>query len=210
MESKIKCKTGCGEFVKDGSIYCEQHSCVTCNKLVYNNNNQRCRAHTCIFDFCNHPVANRNYCDELHRCKFEDSNSKRCCMHRKKNSLYCYTHRCKYDDCTAFVLNKEYCEKHTCSLANCVDCINNDDVDTCVRHYCTKYMGCNDTNAYCVSHMCTGHRGYKRTLPFILIDDVFSESGCPVHACTSCNKNRMPEHFGKNEGYCKKCFKMIV
>lgn len=73
--SMMTCKTGCNEFVKEGSIYCEKHSCTTCNKLVSNDVNNKCRIHTCKDNSCNNPVDSKNntihYCAELHKCSLD-------------------------------------------------------------------------------------------------------------------------------------------
>ena len=45
--------------------------------------------------------------------------------------------------------------------------------------------------------MCTGACGFKKTFPKIFSDDIYSESGCPVHSCTTCHAIRIAEQYGK-------------
>lgn len=207
------CRTGCGEVVKDGSVYCQEHSCTTCNKLVMNTNNHKCRIHTCKIVDCDGIVEGGHnkqlYCDMIHRCSFIDENNIKCHKSRSslwgKTSKFCNTHTCGYFDCNELVINRQFCLKHTCTFENCGESIDNDYVDTCIRHYCRKYNGCDATSDYCIAHMCTGECGFSRTMPDILGDDIYAEVGCPVHSCSNCHNNRLPEYFGKEFGYCKKC-----
>jgi len=182
----------CSEDPVEGSTYCSDHKCASCNNAV-NGSSDYCSTHGCNFTGCSKAKSTgSDYCTD-HTCAAEGCTN----SNPGSNKHYCASHDCQYQSGSNACSNdpatgSKYCTTHKCRTTGCIKACPGDGKNYCSDHDC---QGPNCTNnplsgkKYCNSHNCQASNCNN--------DPVEGSSYCTTHKCkdSACPNQRQSSSY---------------